>query len=80
MYQAYTDYFGMMDLIEELYRTVTLNVCGTDNVTYQGKEIAVGKPWERLTMIDAVKKYAGVDYYSWAGRRSRKSLRKGAPR
>lgn len=66
MYQAYTDYFGMMDLIEELYRTVTMNVCGTDTVTYQGKEIAVGKPWERLTMIDAVKKYAGVDYYSWA--------------
>ena len=65
MYQAYTDYFGMMDLIEELYRTVTLNVCGTDTVTYQGREIAVGKPWERLTMIDAVKKYAGVDY-SWA--------------
>ena len=66
MYQAYTDYFGMMDLIEELYRTVTLNVCGTDTVTYQGREIAVGKRWERLTMIDAVKKYAGVDYYSWA--------------
>ena len=66
MYQAYTDYYGMMDLIEELYRTVTLNVCGTDTVSYQGKEIAVGKPWERLTMIDAVKKYAGVDYYSWA--------------
>lgn len=66
MYQAYLDYFGMMDLIEELYRTVTLNVCGTDTVIYQGKEIAVGKPWERLTMIDAVKKYAGVDYYSWA--------------
>ena len=66
MYQAYLDYFGMMDLIEELYRTVTLNVCGTDTVTYQGREIAVGKPWERLTMIDAVKKYAGVDYYSWA--------------
>lgn len=66
MYQAYIDYFGMMDLIEELYRTVTHNVCGTDTVTYQGKEIAVGKPWERLTMIDAVKKYAGVDYYSWA--------------
>lgn len=66
MYQAYLDYFGMMDLIEELYRTVTMNVCGTDTVTYQGKEIAVGKPWERLTMIDAVKKYAGVDYFSWA--------------
>lgn len=66
MYQAYMNYTQMMDLIEELYRTVTLNVCGTDTVTYQGKEIAVGKPWERLTMIEAVKKYAGVDYYDWA--------------
>ena len=66
MYQAYTDYFGMMDLIEELYRTVTLKVCGTDTVPYMGKEIAVGKPWERMTMIDAVKKYAGVDYFDWA--------------
>lgn len=66
MYQAYIDYFGMMDLIEELYRTVTLNVCGTDTVTYQGTEIAVGKPWERLTMIEAVKKYAGVDYFDWS--------------
>lgn len=66
MYQAYMNYFEMMDLIEDLYRTVTLKVCGTDTVTYQGKEIAVGKPWERLTMIEAVKKYAGVDYYDWA--------------
>lgn len=66
MYQAYTDYFGMMDLIEELYRTVTLNVCGTDTVPYMGQQIAVGKPWERLTMIEAVKKYAGVDYFDWA--------------
>lgn len=66
MYQAYINYFDMMDLIEDLYRTVTLNVCGTDTVTYQGKEIAVGKPWERLTMIEAVKKYAGVNYNDWA--------------
>ena len=66
MYQAYINYFDMMDLIEDLYRTVTLNVCGTDTVTYQGKEIAVGKPWERLTMIEAVKKYAEVDYNDWA--------------
>ena len=66
MYQAYTDYFGMMDLIENMYRTVTLKICGTDTVTYQGKEIAVGKPWERLTMIEAVKKYAGVDFNDWA--------------
>ena len=65
MYQAYIDYFGMMDLIEDLYRTVTLNVCGTDTVEYQGQQIAVGKPWERLTMIEAVKKYAGVDYSDW---------------
>ena len=65
MYQAYTDYIGMMDLIENMYRTITLNVCGTDTVTYQGTEIAIGKPWERLTMIEAVKKYAGVDYNDW---------------
>lgn len=66
MYQAYTDYYGMMDLIENMYRTVTLKICGTDTVSYQGKEIAVGKPWERLTMIEAVKKYAGVDFNDWA--------------
>ncbi|MBP5603990.1 MAG: lysine--tRNA ligase, partial [Ruminiclostridium sp.] len=66
MYQAYTDYFGMMDIIEDLYRTVTLKICGTDTVSYQGKDIAVGKPWERLTMIEAVKKYAGVDFNDWA--------------
>lgn len=66
MYQAYIDYFGMMDLIEDLYRTVTLKVCGTDTVPYMGHDIAVGKPWERLTMIEAVKKYAGVDYFDWA--------------
>ncbi|MCM1463167.1 MAG: lysine--tRNA ligase [Bacteroides sp.] len=66
MYQAYTDYFGMMDLIENMYRTVTLNVCGTDTVTYQGKEIAVGKPWARLTMIEAVERYGGVNYRDWA--------------
>ena len=65
MYQAYTDYIGMMDLIENMYRTITLNVCGTDTVNYQGTEIAIGKPWERLTMIEAVRKYAGVDYYDW---------------
>lgn len=66
MYQAYTDYFGMMDLIENLYRTVAMKVCGTDTVSFRGTEIAVGKPWERLTMIDAVKKYAKVDYNDWA--------------
>lgn len=66
MYQAYTDYYGMMDLIENMYRTVALKICGTDTVPYQGKEIAIGKPWERLTMIEAVKKYAGVDFADWA--------------
>ncbi len=66
MYQAYTDYIGMMDLIENMYRTIAQNVCGTDTVTYQGTEIAIGKPWKRLTMVEAVKEYAGVDYYDWA--------------
>lgn len=65
MYQAYTDYFGMMDLIEDLYRTVTLKVCGTDKISYQGTEIDMGKPWERLTMKEAVKKYCGADYDLW---------------
>lgn len=66
MYQAYTDYIGMMDLIENMYRTIAENVCGTSKITYQGVEIDLGKPWERLTMIEAVKKYADVDYNDWA--------------
>lgn len=66
MYQAYTDYIGMMDLIENMYRTIAENVCGTSRITYQGVEIDLGKPWERLTMIEAVKKYADVDYNDWA--------------
>ncbi|MDY6367227.1 MAG: lysine--tRNA ligase [Clostridia bacterium] len=65
MYQAYSDYFDMMNLIEDMYRTITLKVCGTDKITYQGVEIDMGKPWERLTMVEAVKKYAGVDYDDW---------------
>lgn len=65
MYQAYSDYFDMMDLIENMYRTITREVCGTDKITYQGIDIDMGKPWERLTMIEAVKKYAGVDYNDW---------------
>ena len=65
MYQAYSDYFDMMDLIEDMYRKITLDVCGTDKITYQGVEIDMGKKWERLTMIEAVKKYAGVDYNDW---------------
>lgn len=65
MYQAYTDYYGMMDLIEEMYRTVALKVCGTDTVPYQGKEIEIGKPWKRMTMKEAVKEYTGLDYDRW---------------
>ena len=65
MYQAYTDYHGMMDLIEDMYTTITRRVCGTEVITYQGTEINMAGPWERLTMVEAVKKYAGVDYYSW---------------
>ncbi len=66
MYQAYTDYIGMMDLIEQMYREITLKICGKGVITYQGTEIDMESPWERLTMIEAVKKYAGVDYNDWA--------------
>lgn len=62
LYQAYTDYYGMMDLVEELYRTVAQKVLGTTVISYEGIEIDLSKPFERLTMIDAVKKYAGVDF------------------
>ena len=65
MYQAYTDYIGMMDLIEDLYKQVTLNVCGTLDITYQGTVIHMGD-WTRMTMAEAVKKYAGVDFNDWA--------------
>ena len=65
LYQAYTDYYGMMDLVEELYKMLAREVCGDTKITYQGKEIDLGN-WERLTMVDAVKKYAGVDYNDWA--------------
>ena len=64
LYQAYTDYYGMMDLVEELYKMLALEVCGSTQITYQGKEIDLGH-WERLTMVEAVKKYAGVDYHDW---------------
>ena len=65
MYQAYSDYIDMMNLIEDLYKTVTLKVCGTLDITYQGMEIHMGE-WTRMTMAEAVKKYAGVDYNDWA--------------
>ena len=61
LYQAYTDFHGMMDLVEDMMKTVTQKVCGTLQITYQGKEIDLSK-WERMTMIEAVKKYSGVDF------------------
>jgi len=62
LYQAYTDYNGMMDLTENLYRYVAQEVLGTTKITYNGIEMDLGKPFERITMVDAVKKYAGVDF------------------
>ena len=62
LYQAYTDYNGMMDLTENLYRHVAQEVLGTTKITYNGVEMDLGKPFERITMVDAVKKYAGVDW------------------
>ena len=61
LYQAYTDYHGMMDLTENLYRHVAQEVLGTTTIVYNGVEMDLGKPFERITMIDAVKKYAGID-------------------
>ena len=62
LYQAYTDYHGMMDLTENLYRHVAKEVLGTTVITYNGVEMDLGKPFERITMVDAVKKYSGVDF------------------
>ncbi len=62
LYQAYTDYHGMMDLTENLYRHVAQEVLGTTTIVYNGVEMDLGKPFERITMVDAVKKYAGVDF------------------
>jgi lysyl-tRNA synthetase, class II len=62
LYQAYTDYHGMMDLTENLYRYVAKTVLGTTTIVYNGIEMDLGKPFERITMVDAVKKYAGVDF------------------
>ena len=62
LYQAYTDYNGMMELTESMFRHLAKAVCGSTTITYQGTEIDLGKPFERLTMIDAIKKYSGVDF------------------
>ena len=65
LYQAFTDYHGMMDLVEELNTMLAEKICGSKVITYQGKEIHMGQ-WERLTMVEAVKKYSGCDYNDWA--------------
>ena len=62
LYQAYTDYYGMMDLTENMYRYVAQTVLGTTTISYNGIEMDLGKPFERITMVDAVKKYSGVDW------------------
>ena len=62
IYQAYTDYHGMMDLTESLYRHVARTVLGTDRITYNGVAMDLGKPFERITMVEAIKKYSGVDF------------------
>ena len=64
LYQAYTDFHGMMDLVEDMMKQVATKVCGSLTVPYQGHEIDLGH-WERLTMVEAVKKYSGVDFYAW---------------
>ena len=65
MYEAYTDYKGMMELIEDMYRTVARNVCGSAKIVYEGTEIDMESPWQKMSMTEAVKKYSGADYYSW---------------
>ena len=62
LYQAYTDYNGMMDLTEEMFRYIAEKVCGSTKISYKGQEMDLGKPFERITMVDAVKKYANVDW------------------
>ena len=76
LYQAYTDYHGMMDLAEDLFRTVAQRVLGTTTITYDGVEIDLSKPFERLTMVDAIKKYANVDFDQIPDEASAKALAK----
>ncbi|MFT4142826.1 MAG: lysine--tRNA ligase [Mobilitalea sp.] len=76
LYQAYTDYYGMMDLVEELFRTVATKVLGTTTISYDGIEIDLAKPFERLTMIEAIKKYADIDFTEVADEEAAKALAK----
>lgn len=74
LYQAYTDYYGMMDLVEDLFRTVALKVLGTTTITYGGEEIDLSKPFERLTMVEAIKKYTNIDFNEIKDEASAKAL------
>ncbi len=65
MYQAYSDYKDMMDLIEDMYRKITVDLIGSESIVYQGTEIFIGKKWERLTMAEAVEKFCGIKYADW---------------
>ena len=76
LYQAYTDYEGMMELTESMFRYVAEKVCGTTKISYNGIEIDLGKPFERLTMNDAIKKYAGIDFDTVASDEEAKALAK----
>ena len=76
LYQAYTDYYGMMELTESMFRYLAQEVCGTTKITYQGTEIDLGKPFRRLTMTDAIKEYAGIDFDQVATDEEAKALAK----
>jgi len=76
LYQAYTDYYGMMDLTERMFRHVAMEVLGTTTIVYNGVEMDLGRPFERITMVDAVRKYAGVDFDAIATDEEAKALAK----
>ncbi|MBQ2257875.1 MAG: lysine--tRNA ligase [Lachnospiraceae bacterium] len=76
LYQAYTDYEGMMELTESMFKYLAEKVCGTSKITYNGMEIDFGKPFERITMIDCIKKYAGIDFDTVATDEEAKALAK----
>ena len=66
LYQAYTDYMGIMDLVENLYKHLARTICGADVIPYQGEQIRIGEDWARMTMVEAVRKYSGADYDAWS--------------
>lgn len=76
LYQAYTDYHGMMDLTEEMFRTLAQKVRGSTKITYEETEIDLGKPFERISMVDAIKKYTGIDFHTITTEEQAKSLAK----